>query len=543
MKNIFEKINKILENKIFVALCIGVTAIFGMFYYYGILCGFMPCSEDLHRLFSRHANELSGHSQKFYHSIEFYLTNEIAYRVAGFTIKALRISGVLRYGIILLLALCVSLCGTNKNKLPYLPVIVLFLIEIRGVMPGSDYGFYESEYNDILSSFPPYYHFTPLIGMLLCLLLIGLIYENSYGVVGKRILLLLLAVVILYQLKMRDTIFFVIFMGPLFVYIFMYLVREKKYRNSLWMIVTAGLLGLLITKFDIIKGTHDLLWSSNMEYVYSSNIYGNTSWISLKSVSSLIDSYFMLIANLFNINREGTTIASGWSIVLLVRTLLLFSVYVIIFNIIKGNLKGEKGISPVDAICSYGFVFLSLMKILTMFNEDHGSDRYFFALVPIVCILLVRNLGDLLSKVLNLKKGTIESFNILILIIGAFVVLFSINNVWDGKIVDSNGKNIDECIAYMDSVGDEGYALAPSHLYARMAVQDNEKLRFFLTPQMHDRYFDENEKPRYVVSNFDDEFFAYKYMSDPGSEEQLVEIFGEPVEIKDFGRIRIYRLW
>lgn len=542
MKKGFEKLNLILENRIFVALCIAVTTAFGMFYYYGVLHSFMPCSEDYFKLFARYANDISGNTQKFYHGIDMFLTNEAAYRIAGFSTKALRLAGTFRYGIILLLTLIVAIAFTKKNRLAFLPVVILFLVELRGANQGSDYGFFESEYNDILSSFPPYYHFTPLIGMLMCLVLIGLIQENKDRKTAKYVYSALLVLMILYQIKVRDTIFFVIFLVPLFIYGFLYFIREQKYRNIIWIIVTAGLFILLLTKFNIIKGTHDLLWPSGTEYVYSSGIYGNTSWVSLESISKLFDSYFMLLANLFNINRVGTTIASGWIIVLFVRVVLLIAVFVIIFNVIKDHLKGVTGVSPIDVICAYGFVILSLLKVFTMFSEDHGSDRYFFSLVPIACILLVRNLADLLDKTFNLKKGMIESYNVLIIVIGAFVVLFSINNVWDGKIVDSNGANIEECIEYMDSVGDEGYAVAPPHLYARMAAQDEGKLRFFLSITQHDKYFDGNEKPRYVVSNFDDEFFAYKYV-DPENEEQLIEYFGEPVEIKSFGRIKIYRLW
>ena len=542
-----KKLESLFENKIFLWCVIVATTIFGAIYYYGIVNSFAINGEEVFWVYNRFLEEKISLLHNFYftNDIIYLITSFIAYMISGFSLETVRIGWTLRYALILLLTVIIVVkCGKSKYEgICTLPIVVILMIEMAKISYKSDFGFIDAG-QDVLTNYPSNYHATALIVSLLCTFLMYKIVEEKNRNTKTALIVLLLSISI-YYIKLGDIILFADFIIPLMLYGLFKIFYNEKYRIHLNIATFVALGFLIITK--VLNGTsiHNLLWSSAYTSEYNTGIYGNTSWANVFNITSNIDNLFKLIVGLFNLDRHDMTIVSVWSIVLAVRIVLVITGFVLAVRIIISNVSNkmdERGYDVVDCLCAYGLLILCAAKLLTTFNYHNNYNRYFFSMVPLLTIIVTRNARNVINSICSIKK--IDSFQskLIGLVIGTLIMILGINNVYAGEKIDSDTESIQQCIDYIVDNG-EGYAIAPVHIYARMAAQAGPEhvIFFFDINEMH-KWVGDNVKPRYCISNYD-EGLNQVYRTYYETEQEMIDAYGKPIKKLEFGNIHLYQFW
>ena len=155
-------------------------------------------------------------------------------------------------------------------------------------------------------------------------------------------------------------------------------------------------------------------------------------------------------------------------------------------------------------------------------------------------IIISRNFCDFIKRFLKFSHMDKVQNKVLFVIFGCFFVIFSAQNVFNGKLLDTDGKNVDDCIQYVIDNG-EGYAVTPHHLLGRFQIQQGDNIRFFKTIEEANNFYDNSEQPRYIINNYDASWIyqAYAFQLEGCPEDYM----DSAVEVKDYGDIRIYKLW
>lgn len=534
-KEILKKILVLSKKNCFAMVCIIVLSIIGAIYYFGIVNMVVPSSEDCMQTYSHWLGIVSGNKTSFHEDIIGTITDTIAYSIFGCSYNTVRLNWTIKYTLLLFIVGIISILFTKNNRTNIFlyPIYILFLIEQHLFEDNSRYAWSYSCDVDMLTFYPSNYHLGPMIAGFICIALVYLI-RKEVNKKNRIILSIITTSISLYYFLYGDLIFYVVFLIPYVIYLVIYWWQGNRSRyNLLYGTIILGFV-LVITKFAIGTRLHNFLWTSDAA---SRRIYGEVSWTIFEDLSQWFDNAIYMILCMFNIDRAYSTVISVWSLLLIIRLILLLMVVYLVIVVIATGLKDVKKFDVVDLICSFSIVIFIFTKIFTQFCW--GLDRYFFSIVPLSVILLIRNF-DLV--VLNITKVNIQNdvkLQYLLGVVGCIVIILGINNVWARETKDTDRDNIENVIAYMEENG-EGYAIAKYVLYARMGVQAQGRKLFFENQEMHDKYFEE-EKPRYIIANWDEEVCqAYRW---PNSEEEFNEEYGKPVDTQKYGNIWLHRMW
>lgn len=534
-EDILKKMQRVSEGWWFAAICVIILSIVGATYYFGIVKMVVPSSEDCMQIYHHWLGITSGNRTAFHEDIIGTISDTIAYSVLGCTYNAVRLNWTIKYGFLLFIVGIISTLFAKNKKTNILlcPIFILFLIEQHLFEENSRYAWSYSSDVDMLTFYPSNYHLGPIIAGFICIALVYLIKEELNNK-NKIILSVITIIISIYYFLYGDLIFYVVFLIPYTIYLIICWWHNDRSRyRLLYGTILLGI-GLISTKFAIGTKLHDFLWTSNSS---SRRVYGEVSWTIFENLSQWIDNATYMVLCMFNIDRAYSTVISVWSLLLIIRLILLLMVFYLVIVVVVTGLKDINRFDVIDYICSYSIVIFIFAKIFTQFCW--GLDRYFFSIVPLSVILLIRNFDIVVFCITRVNIHDDAKLRYLLCVVGCIIAILGVNNVWSRETKDTDRDNIENVITYMEKNG-EGYAIAKYTLYARMGVQAQGRELFFENQEMHDKYFKE-EKPRYIIANWDEGVCqAYRW---PNSEEEFIEEYGTPVDTQKYGNIWLHRMW
>lgn len=517
----------------FFAAC-AIAVIVGGIYHFGIQQAFIPQPEDLAG--TQYWYLVLTHREKFVHSN--IIADAIMYvsvLLGGMSYFSQRLAITLRYGIILALSLCLSLTQKKgKERWYLLPLWAFFMIFIHTISSPSSYGIIYDP-SGLVIQLPYTYHNLPLIFALISMVVLQC-FLCAAGKKQKFVLGGIGIVVVIYALLYTDLIYSTIFVAPLLIVLILKGFYNDKARRYMLPLLALGVGLMLLTR--ILPGDFFAwMWSKTAVSTYGGAIYGQNNWVSLYRLPEYIADYFETIGELFNIDFGGRPIISFYSVLLVVRIAFVVIGYMIIVKIIKNSVKGkarQKGYNMVDEVLAWGFVVLSF-AFVGSYGGHESSPRFFAALVPILTILLCRNIESFMREflpVLELIKYKKLFFGG---IVGALCIC-QIEPVWSYQMVDNYREDCEAAIEYLRQWGveDDGWAVAPYWLYPRLSAMTNGEIMFYCDEGQVKRIYGEDAEIRYMVVGWENnlvkqglERFAY------GSYEEMCEKYKTPIRAVD----------
>ncbi len=536
MKTRFKQYRKLL----FFAAC-AVAVIAGGIYYFGIQLAFVPQPEGLAGTQMWYL--ILTHREKYVHyNIIYDAIMCVSGLLGGMSYFARRLASTLLYGIILALSLYLSLTKKKgKERWYLLPLWAFFMIFIHTISSPSSYGIVYDP-SGLVIELPYIYHNMPLIFALISMAILQC-FQRAAEKKKRFVLGGIGIVVVIYALLYTDLIYCAIFVAPLLIVLILKGFYNDKTRRYMAPLLALGVGLMLLTR--ILPGDFCAwLWSkTTVAGPYGGTIYGQNNWMNLVHLPEYIADYFQTIGELFNIDFSGRPIISLYSILFLIRIVFVVISYMIILKIIKNSVKGkagQKGYDMLDEVLAWGFVVLSC-AFMGAYGGHESSPRFFTALVPILTILLCRNIGSFMREflpVLELIKYKKLFFGG---IVGALCIC-QIEPVWSYQMVDNYREDCEAAIEYLRQWGveDEGWALAPYWLFPRLSAMTNGEIMFYYNEGQAKRIYGEDAEIRYMVVGWENnlvnqglERFAY------GSYEEMCEKYKTPIRAVDLDYVYV----
>lgn len=550
MSKLLNKTEIIIDNKEFCIAVILLTTVFGGIYYFGILNAIYPDAETCIRVYQEWLAEITGRGTSAFSFrwdvlSSFYISDiafKTAYTIGGCSFFTERLHETIYYAIELLL-ICLIVVFSSKKKITnvhLLPIVVILFVELHLYDINSTYGFSDTYLQSIINEYPPVYHSVPIISGLLSYLFVGIL-NKAPNKKLKIITIALLALTIIQSINYGDIIYFAFFLIPISISYFFKLINNSKYQKKMIVLAVMGCVALVLSKVLFTHSNiHGVIWGSGRADTYG-NVYGAQNWTDNRRVIENISQLIFVVLGLFNIDRANQTFVSLWSLVLIIRFILLFCVLCATVKAIKHSFKCDnEQFDIIDYSCAYGVFIFAFLQVFCYGRTTPLPPRYFFSILVLSTILLVRNFEHIIRLITGINISDSIKKRILVLFLGCVFAIISMENVWSKPIIDSDAADIEKCIEYMEDNGG-GYAIATFKMYARMGVQAKGRAYFFGSKNEHDQFFEE-EKPRYVICNYDKDV-SYVYQGYWSSLDELASVFGQPVEVVKFGNFWVHRLW
>lgn len=537
MKVMFSRHRKLL----FYAAC-AAAVIAGGVYYFGILHAFAPNADDL------------GSTQRWY----LILTNRRSYSheniiydsvmclsglIGGMSYFARRLASALFYTIVLGLSLFLSLTQKNgKNRWFLLPLWAFFMILIHTMQESFDYSLMDDD-TDLIRWFPYNYHVMPLIFALISLIVLQC-FLRAHERKKKHITGAIGMIAAAYALLFTDLIYYVIFVLPLLIVLALRGLYSDKTRKYMMPLLAAGVGIMLLTR--ILPGDFfEKLWNSATVGTSYGEIYGGSDWLDLDHILVHVTNYMKTIMLLFNIDLSDRPLISFYSVLFVIRIAFVAVGYAIVAKIIACSVKGkagQNGYSAIDEILAWGFVTLSCAFIFTRNALYRDLIRYYSAFVPILTILLCRNIGGFIRKFLPVLESITHKEIFFAGIVGALCICQA-EPVWLYQVRDSYQEDCEAAIEYLRQWGAEndGYAVAPYWLYPRLSAMTNGEILFYNSEETIKELYGEDAGIRYMVVGWDGRGLLTYGLHDMayGSYEEMCEKYQSPIRAVDLDYVYV----
>lgn len=525
------------QNLLFCAACV-VAVIAGGVYFYGILHAFVPNSEDLWTTQQWYLI-LTGRASYAHRNVIYDLVSCLSVGIGGLSYFSIRLQFTLLYMIVwgLSLYLCVSRAKGQKRWFLLL-LWIFFGIMIHTVQDGADFGKLYAD-TDLIWQFPYCYHITEVIFALICLITVQS-YLNA-ATSKKKIVLLCIGLGIgVYALRFTDLIFYVVFALPCLVVLLIHGIYHHKTRKYAlpFILICAGM--ILLTKF-LSGQLFSALWTAEKVRNAYGTIYGATNWLDVDGIFSHITNYIKLVLLLFNIDLSNRPILSMHSILFVIRIVFIITGYAIVAKTVVYSIRGRMGQHDgtlVDEILAWSVVIVSCSFIFTQNGENLGSLRYYSSLVPMLMILLCRNLEKMVARILPVIVDMPHKKVYLCGICGILCICQA-EPVWQYQTSDSYLEDCEQVITYLEQRGalDDGYALAPYWLCCRLSAMTGGEILFFSDERQVRNIYGEDADIRFVIIAWGEEegketVLAYEYedvMRESGNYEEWCERYRTPV--------------
>lgn len=521
---------------LYMGICI-LFVVCAAFYHYGLLSIFPQNAEDIMSITSMYSHLKLGigyQPVEYLYSLCAYLSTIFG---GGVTYTSVRLLFALLYAVLMCCTLYLCLQQKGKSAILFLPLIAWLAVLLCPASYEPEL-FWDSGGRDLIYLWPFMYHYSSRILMLLCLVAVD---KCANARKNKKLLLCITAVVIIYSVSHTDLIFLLTFVGPACIVLLLHSLYNKSMRK--WMIgaVLAFMAVMLISK--MIPGENmirNYLWGSERAHVYGA-IYGGTNWTSIDILGEHLLNYVELIFTMFNIQLASSPVISLYTVLSVLKLLVVCAGYVMIIHIIKSSIwRDGRHYDCVDEILAWAYLMLSLIFIFT----DYGSSpfmRYFPSLTTIMTILLCRNLEYFPEIV---KLSVIKEINhkkVLLGVCTLCICLCSAGKVWTYAAPDVYSGDM-KAIAEYIQWSDYGYAIATSWVAPRVSAMGDGSLLVYTDMNKIKSTYGEDAKCTYIITrNFNNPaaregFTVYR---DCTSWEQICEYYSEPSDIICYDQLAV----
>lgn len=491
------------QNWILWIVCAGLV-FGGGIYYFGVYSAVMPNAEDLAT--TQQWYQILHLGQPYRHSnIILDLTGWLSGLVGGMSYFACRLRFALLYAIIsgLSLWLCISKREPRK-RWAVLPLWAFFMVFVHTVHSEQIFGrLYESE--DWIIQFPYHYHTAPLIFALICTILLQS-YLNAEKGKKKAVTGWVGLLTVIYAFLFTDIIYYIVFALPFLIVLVLRGFYHEKTKKYMMPLLCIGVGMILLTR--ILPGAlSERLWRRESMYLYG-EIYGAANWLDLDNVLSCLANYIKTVMQLFNIELSNYPVISLYSILFVVRTAFVVMGYGIVGKIIVCSLKGksdQSGYTMIDELLAWAFVLLSCSFLFTGNGVKSDATRFYGGLVPLLVILLCRNVENAVKSFLPALGSMKYKRFYFAGIIGALCICQA-EPVWRYHAEDSYQEDCEEVIEWLRQWGAEsdGYALAPFWLCSRLSAAADGDILFYCNEESLRAIHGEDAAVRYAVVGWDE---------------------------------------
>lgn len=536
----FSVVKKVLCNKWFVRILCAVTLIFGVLYYYGLQMAFIPDAEDLMCIWNCYKTREQGGSISISKDIIFSILLAVSTSIGGISFLSLRLLFTLWQALVLSLSIYLSFYRSKEQEICLfrLPIYILFMILLHPVTQEDQYGLIVDYGTDFFYQYPYNYHFTPRIYMLLCLVLISwFLYAKSLR--QKLLLVVIFTVFVIQAVQIGDTLFYILFLMPFCIVLLLKVLHNTKARKYEIYFLGLAMGGILLLKV-IPTPFKSQLWTRERAWTYGS-VYGGTNWITPDQIWTTIVNYVVKILEIFNISLSSLPLISLYTVINVLKLVLLIVGYIIVFAIAKGSIVGVqkwKTVSIVDEILAWAYIALSAAHIFTEYGQNIiYSQRYIQAVVCIMTILLCRHIVSFLGmihwdfKEVCLKEKMAVSFSLFALCLCFF------KPVWKyDTLSHCHEADMKEAMEYIKGT-DYGYAIAPFNLAGVMRAMSNGEVIIYDSIAEVQGLQGEDAKIAYMITRYDYEpgkYHPYMYYEEFGSYKELCDKYSEPTRTIDY---------
>lgn len=533
---------KIIDSKIFVLAVCALFIIFAGMYYYGLQCEYPPEPEDvmaISRMFLYLTLGVDYHFTEILYDACVY----IATNIGGMSYFATRLHFVLLYALLMCgtLFLCLRSKKEKKVKLYLLPLIALFHIAF---FPVAEYPelFQFPNGVELIYIWPFHYHYMARIYVVICLSLFFVCMQCKRR--NKKIVYgIIFMLVCLYAAKCTDLIFYIMFLAPAAIVLFLHVFQQTKFRKYVFVLfgIGMGVMGICkVLPFSF----YDKLWTKERTGVYGS-IYGATNWISVDSLIEHLLGYIKLNFLNFNIQLPELPVISLYTVVSIFKILILLFGYIIVFHIIICSLKNSikninnyYGYDYIDEILAWSYLLLSSVYIFTEIGTIQFS-RYFPGLTTVMTILLCRNI-EIFSRFVGIEFFEGIKYK-KALVCGCMSVLFicSIGKVWDYRVPNAYEDELWAMKEYIEST-QYGYALAPFWISPQIGALSDGKIMVYQTKEeIYNIYGDEAKISYIITSNEDNTEIRGNFYEHCNSYDEICEYYSEPTKIICYDKLQL----
>ena len=489
--------------------CVIIVAVGGL-YYFGILGAVLPNSEDMIAV-QRWYTILKGGRTYRHENMIADAIGCLPVLIGGMSFFACRLKFALFYIIILGLSLWLSVSKSeNGKKWSVLPLWAFFMVFVHSMQMGQDFG---RVAGDWIWQLPYNYHVSSLIFALICMIMLQK-YLDADTAKKKMIIGIIGLLTGIYALATTDLIYALVFMLPFLAVLLLRGLYHDKIQKYILPICSIGVGIILLTR--ILPVTFfEKLWQREPVNIYG-NIYGGVNWLNLDHILTCFVNYFKTVMQLFNIEISNRPIISMYSVLFVVRMAFVILGYVIVGKTIVCGVKGkaeQSGYTMVDEVLAWAFVVLSCSFLFTGNGLESDAIRYYGALVPLLTILLCRNVESTMKRFLPVLQSIRYKRFYFAGIIAALCICQA-EPVWQYQAVeDSYQEDCEAVIEYlrMWGVESDGYALAPYWLCGRLSAMTNGDILFYHDEKAIWEIYGEDAVIRYAVVGWDESFLKGEY--------------------------------
>ncbi len=533
------KLEKLMQNRwIILLVCIACLTAGGL-YNFGIQSGFIPNSEDIGSISAVFIRISAGIGYS-HHNILYDSLSYLSYRLGGMTFFATRLLFTLLYVVEMCFTLFLCLRKDKKWDISYVPLFAFFVIFIHTIDVDKSFGIYVGEIRQL----PYNHHLTAIINALICFVILQ-IFLNTQDSRKRKILAVCEIVAVIYGFRYTDIIFISVFLAPLLLILFIRGLYSEKTRRYVLGAVLIGLIAVLITRV-IPLNFFEKLWRIEPGGYYS-GVYGSDNWVELSSVLGNVNGYIRLVMLLFNIEISNRPYVSLYSLLFVVRILFLIAGYIIVFRIVKRSILGkikESEYDILDELLAWSYVVVSCSFIFTRFGS-WGMLRYYVALVPIMTILLCRNLKGLLYGMFPDIMTGLRHKKLYFFAMMGILCICQAEPLWQYEATDCYVEDCEKIVEYVRE-NDLEYAIAPYWWAARLTAMTDGEIIFYGSMEQLKACEGEDAGPVCVIAGYVDndsesDLYAFGVRDIVyDSYEEMCEKFATPTKVLHTNRFGIF---
>ena len=534
-------IKKVLCSRYFVFIICMATLVFGTLYYYGLQMAFNSDAEDLATIWRCYKALELGMPLELPRDFIYVILTVISTAIGGMSFLSVRLFFTLLQSMVLVCTMWLSFRRSKQQDICMflLPIFILFMLLLHPATQGDPYGLIVDYGTDFFYQYPYNYHSTVRIYTLLCMIILN-IFLYTASAKKKYISVISLVALILYTIYLRDTIFFVIFLIPFFIVLFLKTLHNQKTRKYAILFICL-VMGFALMVKVIPSSLKSILWITERASTYGT-VYGGTNWTTPDQLWVTLSNYVSKIFGCFNILLPSSPLISLYTLIDLLRLILLIVGYVIVFVIAKGSIVGKhrwKTVDIVDEILAWSFIALSAAHIFTEYGHNViYSQRYMQAVVSIMTILLCRHIISFLGMVhwdfTNIRFGEKIEISFLLFVL----CLCYVKPVWTYTPLNRcHEADMDAALEYIKGT-DFGYAIAPFDLAYVMSAESNGEVLVCSSIEEAQSLWGENAKITYMITRYDYEpgkYHQYMYYEPFTSYDELCYRYSPPTNIIGYG--------
>lgn len=533
--------SKVWNSKIFAFVVCAVFVVLSALYYYGLQCEYPPQPETLAAV-TRMFDHLTIGTKYYRSEILLDFSLYIATKLGGMSYFSARLLFTLLYTLLLsaMLFLCVKSKDGKGVNLYCIPLVAFFAVILYPVADNPEL-FQYIPGADLIYEWPFTYHYAARICALVCLVLLWVILHCQKR--NKKIVYgVLLAVACLYAARKTDLVFYIMFVAPTAIALLLYALQNDKLRKCAVYCVSVGI-GLLFLSRILPAGIRSVLWTKDQASVYGA-IYGGTNWISIDTIGEQLLTYIELNCMLFNIQLPESPLISFYTVVYVLKTMILIMGYIIVLHIVKRSLMGENiqyRYDYIDKILAWGFLLLSCVFIFTEHGSmTFGKYRYFSALNMAMTILICRNI-EVFPQIVGIEMlGKIKYKKVLLCAYVSVLCFCCMGKVWTYKAPNGYDSELKAIAKYIENT-EYGYAVTGYWLYPRLsAISDGEVMAYETEAQVKAIYGDD-AKVAYIITRNDDfsDGIRGTVYDHCDSYEEMCEYYSEPSDVIRYERLQL----